>query len=54
MYAIYTDARDGQMGCLLFQKQPNGHKRPTRYLLHSLTGAGRKYDTIYGECLAFI
>ena len=53
-FVLDTDASDGQLGCCLLQKQPDGSLRPIGYWSKTLTPAEQNYSTSEKECLAVV
>ena len=49
-----TDASQGQLGCCLLQKQPEGPPLPLGYWSRTLNAAERNYSTTEKECLAIV
>ena len=49
-----TDASNEQIGCCLFQTQPNGANHPVGYWSRGLTRAEKNYSTTEKECLAIV
>lgn len=52
-YTVDDVALDEQIGCALFQEQPEVIKQHIGYWSRKLTKSERAYDTIHHECLAF-
>jgi RNase H-like domain found in reverse transcriptase len=53
-FTLDTDACDEQIGCTLFQDQPDGSKHPIGYWSRGLTGAEKSYSTTEQECFAIV
>jgi RNase H-like domain found in reverse transcriptase len=53
-YVLDTDASQEQIGCCLFQEQPEGSRKPIGYWCRSVTTAERNYSTTEKECLATV
>jgi hypothetical protein len=51
---LVTDASDGQLGCFLFQGQPEGPALPLGYWCRTLNPAEHNYSTTEKECLAIV
>jgi hypothetical protein len=54
MFTLDIDACDEQIGCTLFQDQPDGSKHPIGYWSRGLTGSEKNYSTTEKECLAIV
>lgn len=53
-YAVNTDARVVQIGCVALQKQPGRNCKPIGYWSSLLNNAKRKYDTTHHKWLALV
>jgi hypothetical protein len=53
-YILDTDASQEQIGCCLYQEQPEGEQKPIGYWSRGLTSAERNYSTTEKECLAIV
>jgi RNase H-like domain found in reverse transcriptase/Integrase zinc binding domain len=51
-FTLYTDASSNQIGCCLYQDQPDGMKHPLGFWSRGLTSAEKTYSTTETECLA--
>ena len=54
MFTLDTDASNEQIGCCLFQTQPDGANHPVGYWSRGLTRAEKNYSTTEKECLAIV
>jgi hypothetical protein len=54
LFTLDTDASNEQVGCCLFQAQPDGENHPVGYWSRGLTNAERNYSTTEKECLAIV
>jgi hypothetical protein len=54
LFNLDTDASQNQIGCCLFQDQPDGSKHPVDYCSRGLTSAEKNYSTTEKECLAIV
>ena len=53
-YTVDTDASDYQVGCALFQTQPDGKRQPIGFWSRTLRGPERNYSASERECLAVV
>lgn len=53
-YTLDTDSSDGQIWCVLPQKQDYNFDRPVSYSLNVLKSCESNLDTIHRECLAVV
>jgi RNase H-like domain found in reverse transcriptase/Reverse transcriptase (RNA-dependent DNA polymerase)/Integrase zinc binding domain/Integrase core domain/Chromo (CHRromatin Organisation MOdifier) domain/Retroviral aspartyl protease len=54
VFTLDTDASNEQIGCCLYQDQPDGTKHPIGYWSRGLASAERNYSTTEKECLAIV
>jgi RNase H-like domain found in reverse transcriptase len=54
LFTLNTDASQNQIGCCLFQEQPDGSKYPVVYWSMGLTSTDKSYSTTEKECLAIV
>jgi hypothetical protein len=54
LFTLDTDASQNQIGCCLFQTQPDDSNHPVGYWSRGLTSAERNYSTTEKECLAIV
>jgi hypothetical protein len=54
LFTLDTDASQNQIGCCLFQDQPDGSRHPVGYWSRELTIAEKNYYTTEKECHAIV